>query len=196
MGTVKCFIREKATRFEVITAKLIYVIMNLYVLWIIASVIFFFLVGSQYGFADLFGSKIITLFGNTMSVPYLLWYFVSMLVCSLPLLFYVAVLVLCSGIYSNYCSYIRFNDSWNHFFFYYLVLIICVECQILVRLHFYRFLILNMHLRILKVHFTCIRLLGQVFLWALMVLSYLLFVLFWYLLLRLFFTRKKILKIR
>lgn len=97
MGTVKLLYTRKATRFEVITAKLIYVIMNLYVLWIIASVIFFFLVGSQYGFADLFGSKIITLFGNTMSVPYLLWYFVSMLVCSLPLLFYVAVLVLCSA---------------------------------------------------------------------------------------------------
>ena len=97
MGTVKLLYTRKATRFEVITAKLIYVIMNLYVLWIIASVIFFFLVGSQYGFADLFGSKIITLFGNTMSVPYLLWYFVSMLICSLPLLFYVAVLVLCSA---------------------------------------------------------------------------------------------------
>lgn len=97
MGTVKLLYTRKATRFEVTTAKLIYVIMNLYVLWIIASVIFFFLVGSQYGFADLFGSKIITLFGNTMSVPYLLWYFVSMLICSLPLLFYVAVLVLCSA---------------------------------------------------------------------------------------------------
>ena len=97
MGTVKLLYTRKATRFEVITAKLIYVIMNLYVLWIIASVIFFFLVGSQYGFADLFGSKIITLFGNTMSVPYLLWYFGSMLICSLPLLFYVAVLVLCSA---------------------------------------------------------------------------------------------------
>ena len=97
MGTVKLLYTRKATRFEVITAKLFYVIMNLYVLWIIASIIFFFLVGSQYGFADLLGSKIIILFGNTMSVPYLLWYFVSMLVCSLPLLFYVAVLVLCSA---------------------------------------------------------------------------------------------------
>lgn len=120
MGTVKLLYTRKATRFEVITAKLIYVIMNLYVLWIIASVIFFFLVGSQYGFADLFGSKIITLFGNTMSVPYLLWYFGF----DAHLLFTIAFLRgsfgFVFGIYSNYCSYIRFNDSWNHFLFYYL----------------------------------------------------------------------------
>lgn len=96
-GTVKLLYTRKATRVEVLSAKFIYVVINLFLYWMIASVIFFFLVGYRYGFADLFGSKIIMLFGHVTTVPYLLWYFVSMVICMLPMLFYVSLLFLCSA---------------------------------------------------------------------------------------------------
>lgn len=91
-GTIKLLLTKPVNRSKVLLSKYLYLILDTYIWWIIASIIMLFLAGYKCGFTDLFTSKIIELNGVAKEVNYLLWYFKELIICSIPICFFLCVL--------------------------------------------------------------------------------------------------------
>lgn len=91
-GTIKLLLTKPVSRNKVLFSKYLYLILDTYIWWTIASIILFMLAGIKCGFNDLFTSKLIVTNGIVKEINYLLWYFKEMIICSIPVLCMLCVL--------------------------------------------------------------------------------------------------------
>ena len=91
-GTIKLLLTKPVSRTKVLLSKFLYLILDTYIWWIIGTIIMFLLVGFNFGFGDLFTSKIIVSNGIAKEVNYFLWYFKEMVICSIPVWCFLSIL--------------------------------------------------------------------------------------------------------
>ena len=97
-GTIKLLLTKPVKRSKVLLSKLLYLMLNLYILWIIGSIIMFFMAGFKCGFSDLFTSKIIVSNGVAKEVNYFVWYLKELFICSIPIWCYLSILFTLSAL--------------------------------------------------------------------------------------------------
>ena len=96
-GTIKLLLTKPIKRDKILLSKFLYLILDMYFIWIIGLIILFFICGIKFGFYDLFTPKIIILFGKVTSINYLLWYIVSLIICSIPIIFMLSFMFMLSS---------------------------------------------------------------------------------------------------
>src|SRR5699024_2626162 len=79
-GTVKLLLSKPVKRSKILLSKFLYLIIETFILWLIASLILFILVGIYYGFGELFTPKLLLIGGEVREIPYFLWYLGNMIV--------------------------------------------------------------------------------------------------------------------
>lgn len=100
-GTVKFLYTKRAPKWEVLLAKFCYLVLLMYVFWLIGSFFCFLFSGIFAGFGSLFSSKLLYVDGIVIELPYLICYFRELLICSLPVIFFIGVLLMASAFISN-----------------------------------------------------------------------------------------------
>ncbi len=91
-GTIKMLLTKPVKRSYVLLSKILYLIINVYLLWLLASLILFFLSGLISGFGDLFMPKLLVVGESVVETNYLLWYLKEMFICGLPVCCFVVFL--------------------------------------------------------------------------------------------------------
>lgn len=91
-GTIKLLLTKPVKRYKVLLSKLLYLILEMYIVWLVGSIIMFFISGFSYGFNDLFTSKLIVSSGTIKEVNYLLWYFKELIICSIPVICFITIM--------------------------------------------------------------------------------------------------------
>lgn len=91
-GTVKLLLTKPIKREKILLSKILYLILDTYLLWLLGSLIMFFIVGFYSGFGDLFTSKLILSHGKVREINYWLWYFKELFICGIPICCFQVVL--------------------------------------------------------------------------------------------------------
>lgn len=91
-GTVKLLLTKPIKREKILLSKILYLILDTYLLWLLGSLIMFFIVGFYSGFGDLFTSKLIVSHGEVVEINYWLWYFKELFICGIPICCFQVVL--------------------------------------------------------------------------------------------------------
>ncbi len=91
-GTIKLLLTKPVKRYKILLSKLLYLIIETFVIWLIASLILFFISGFTCGFKDLFTSKIISSGDTAKEVNYILWYIKEIILGMIPLTFFITLL--------------------------------------------------------------------------------------------------------
>ncbi len=97
-GTVKLLLSKPVKRSKILLSKFLYLIIETFILWLIASLILFILVGISYGFGELFTSKLLFIGGEVREIPYFLWYLGNMIVGMIPACFFLSLILFLSSI--------------------------------------------------------------------------------------------------
>lgn len=97
-GTVYFLYSKVPSRKKILLAKFLYLMIVYLSLWIFTSLFAFFLVGFRYGFETLLANRLVVLFGIKLSMPYLLWYGISVIICMIPSLLCLSILFFLSAI--------------------------------------------------------------------------------------------------
>ena len=97
-GTVKLLLAKPVKRSKILLSKFLYLIIETFILWLIASLILFILVGISYGFSELFTSKLLFIGGEVREIPYLLWYLVNMFIGMIPACFFLSLILFLSSV--------------------------------------------------------------------------------------------------
>ena len=119
-GTVKLLYTKKAPRWEILLAKICYLIILMYLFWIVGSIFYFLFSGLFYGFGDLLSSKLLYVNGVVVELPYLICYFRELLISSLPVIFFICFLYGMSSFLSNVAltaSLLSIVSLFSAFFF-------------------------------------------------------------------------------
>lgn len=91
-GTIKLLLTKPVKRYKVLLSKLLYLVLEMYIVWLIASIIMFFISGFSYGFSDLFTSKLVVSSGTVKEVNYLFWYLKELIICSIPVICFITIM--------------------------------------------------------------------------------------------------------
>lgn len=97
-GTVKLLLSKPVKRSKILLSKFLYLIIETFILWLIASLILFILVGISYGFGELFTPKLLFISGEVREIPYFLWYLGNMIVGMIPACFFLSLILFLSSI--------------------------------------------------------------------------------------------------
>lgn len=97
-GTVKLLLSKPVKRSKILLSKFLYLIIETFILWLIASLILFVLVGISYGFGELFTPKLLFIGGEVREIPYFLWYLSNMIVGMIPACFFLSLILFLSSI--------------------------------------------------------------------------------------------------
>lgn len=97
-GTIKLLVTKPIKREKILVSKFIYLVLNLYLLWVLASIILFIICGLKYGFSDIFVSKLVVLNSQVLEINYLVWYFFSMIICSIPVVCFISLIFFLSTV--------------------------------------------------------------------------------------------------
>lgn len=100
-GTIKNIISTPVRRWKILASKFIYLILNTYLLWIIGLVIISVFAGVKYGFSDLFTPKLIYSGGKILEVNFYLYTLKNILIASIPILCFLAILFFLSTVTLN-----------------------------------------------------------------------------------------------
>ncbi|MCI8588168.1 MAG: ABC transporter permease [Bacilli bacterium] len=84
-GTVKLLLTKPIKRKTILLSKILYLIFDTYLLWILGSFIMFLIVGFYSGFGDLFTSKLVICHDKVVEINYWLWYFKELFICGIPI---------------------------------------------------------------------------------------------------------------
>lgn len=91
-GTVKLLLTKPIKREKILLSKILYLIFDTYLLWLLGSLIMFLIVGIYSGFGDLFTPKLILSHGKVVEINYWLWYFKELFICGIPICCFQVVL--------------------------------------------------------------------------------------------------------
>ncbi len=100
-GTIKLLLTKPIKREKILLSKIIYLILDTYLLWLLGSLILFLMVGLYSGFGDLFTAKLLVSHGEVVEVNYWLWYFKELLICGIPICCFQVVLFSLSALTLN-----------------------------------------------------------------------------------------------
>ncbi len=100
-GTIKLLLTKPIKREKILLSKMIYLILDTYLLWLLGSFIMFLIVGFYSGFGDLFTAKLIISHKEVIEVNYWLWYLKELLICGIPICCFQVVLFSLSALTLN-----------------------------------------------------------------------------------------------
>lgn len=99
--TEKLLFTYPIKRWKILLSKFIYLIIHSYIIWFIALILLILLSGINYGFADLFTPKLIYSSNGVLEVNYLFYIIKEIFICSIPVISFLAILLLISVISLN-----------------------------------------------------------------------------------------------
>ena len=99
--TEKILFTYPVKRWKILLSKFLYLIIHSYIIWFIALILLLLLSGINYGFADLFTPKLIYSSSGVLEVNYLLYIIKEIFICSIPVISFLAILLLISVISLN-----------------------------------------------------------------------------------------------
>ena len=99
--TEKILFTYPVKRWKILLSKFIYLIIHSYMIWFIALILLLLLSGINYGFGDLFTPKLVYSSSGVLEVNYLLYIIKEIFICSIPLISFLAILLLVSVISLN-----------------------------------------------------------------------------------------------
>ena len=91
-GTIKLLLTKPVKRYKVLLSKLLFLIMELLLIWVLGSIIMFFIAGFNYGFNDLFSSKLVLSNGSVKEVVYLFWYIKELFIGLIPIIAFLTLM--------------------------------------------------------------------------------------------------------
>lgn len=100
-GTIKNIITAPVRRWKILASKLIYLILDTYLIWLIGLLIISILSGIDYGFSDLFDPKLIVSGNSVIEVNYYLYIVKNMLIASIPVICFLCILFFLSTVTLN-----------------------------------------------------------------------------------------------
>ena len=98
---MKLLLTAPIKREKILLAKFIYLILDMYFIWIIGLIIMFIIVGIKYGLTDLFTNKIIVFMNKPVEINYFIYYFKDLLICSIPIIGMLSIMLFFSTIIKN-----------------------------------------------------------------------------------------------
>ena len=100
-GTVKLLLTVPMKREKILISKFIYLIINMFLLWIIGSIFIFIISGINYGFDDLFVNELVLIGGKVHEINYFIWYFGKLLLHSIPVICFLSFMYFLSATFKN-----------------------------------------------------------------------------------------------
>ena len=100
-GTMKLLLTAPIKREKILLSKFIYLLLDMYLIWIIGLIIMFIIVGINYGLTDLFTNKIIVFMNKPVEINYFIYYFKDLLICSIPIIGMISLMLFFSTIIKN-----------------------------------------------------------------------------------------------
>lgn len=99
--TEKILFTYPVKKWKILLSKFLYLIIHSYIIWFIALILLLLLSGINYGFIDLFTPKLIYSSSGVLEVNYLLYIIKEIFICSIPVISFLAILLLISVISLN-----------------------------------------------------------------------------------------------
>ncbi len=100
-GTIKNIITAPVKRWKILLSKFIYLILDMYILWILALIILSIVSGFKFGFSDLFTPKLVFNGEKVIEINYYLYLLKNIFVASIPVICFLSILFFLSTISLN-----------------------------------------------------------------------------------------------
>ena len=100
-GTIKNIITTPVRRWKILASKFIYLILDTYLVWLLGFIIISILSGIEYGFNDLFDSKLIVSGNSVLEVNYFLYIIKNIFIASIPVICFLSILFFLSTVFLN-----------------------------------------------------------------------------------------------
>ena len=100
-GTIKNIITAPVKRWKILLSKFIYLILDMYILWLIALIILSIVSGFKFGFSDLFTPKLVFNGEKVIEINYYLYLLKNIFVASIPVICFLSILLFLSTISLN-----------------------------------------------------------------------------------------------
>ena len=92
---------EEGDSFKILLSKYLYLIVNMYLLWIIGIIFIFIISGIKYGFSDLFVNQLILINNNVSEINYFIWYVFKLFIHSIPVICFLSFMFFLSTTFKN-----------------------------------------------------------------------------------------------
>lgn len=100
-GTIKLLLTAPVKREKILLSKFLYLIVNMYLLWIIGIFFIFIISGIKYGFSDLFVNQLILINNNVSEINYFIWYVGKLFIHSIPVICFLSFMFFLSTTFKN-----------------------------------------------------------------------------------------------
>lgn len=100
-GTIKNIITTPVKRWKILLSKFIYLILDTYIVWFLGLLIISLLAGFNFGFSDLFDSKLIVSGNSVIEVNYYLYITKDIFIASIPVICFLSILFFLSTVTLN-----------------------------------------------------------------------------------------------
>ena len=100
-GTIKLLLTAPVKREKILLSKYLYLIVNMYLLWIIGIIFIFIISGIKYGFSDLFVNQLILINNNVSEINYFIWYVGKLFIHSIPVICFLSFMFFLSTTFKN-----------------------------------------------------------------------------------------------
>ena len=100
-GTIKLLLTAPVKREKVLLSKFLYLIINMYLLWILGIFFIFIISGMKYGFSDLFINQIVLINNNATEMNYFIWYIGKLFIHSIPVICFLSFMFFLSTTFKN-----------------------------------------------------------------------------------------------
>ena len=100
-GTIKLLLTAPVKREKILLSKFLYLIVNMYLLWIIGIIFIFIISGIKYGFSDLFVNQLILINNNVSEINYFIWYVGKLFIHSIPVICFLSFMFFLSTTFKN-----------------------------------------------------------------------------------------------
>lgn len=100
-GTIKNIITAPVRRWKILLSKFIYLILDIYIIWLLGLVVISIFAGIKYGFGDLFTPKLLYTGSKVIEVNYYLYLIKNILLASIPVISFLSILFFLSTVSLN-----------------------------------------------------------------------------------------------
>lgn len=98
-GTIKNIITTPVKRWKILVSKFIYLILDMYLVWLIGLLIISLISGFKFGFNDLFDPKLIVSSGKVIEINYYLYIIKNIFIASIPIICFLSILFFLSTVF-------------------------------------------------------------------------------------------------
>lgn len=100
-GTIKLLLTAPVKREKVLLSKFLYLVINMYLLWVLGIIFIFLMSGIKYGFSDLFVNQLILINNNVSEINYFIWYVGKLFIHSIPVICFLSFMFFLSATFKN-----------------------------------------------------------------------------------------------